>query len=82
MELRIKEICKRKGIEVQELADKIGITRQALHARAKNNPTMKTITEIAKLLDVSIFELIGADSKTYHSYSETGEWMGVLKKNN
>ena len=27
MELRVKELCKEKGLQMQELADKLGITR-------------------------------------------------------
>ncbi len=48
MELRIKEICKEKGILQKELADKIGVTDIALRASLKGNPTVGTLEKVAK----------------------------------
>lgn len=60
MELRIKEICKEKGILQKELADKIGVTDIALRASLKGNPTVGTLEKVAKALDVTITELFAA----------------------
>lgn len=60
MELRIKEICKEKGILQKELADKIGVTDIALRASLKGNPTVSTLEKVAKALDVTITELFAA----------------------
>lgn len=57
MELRVKEICKEKGLQMQELADKIGITRITLTRNINGNPTISTLENIAAALDVDITEL-------------------------
>lgn len=64
MEYRIKELCKEKGINLADLATKIG-TSQASISRiitGNGNPTMDTMERISKALDVSISELIKEDT--------------------
>ncbi|GEJ46048.1 helix-turn-helix domain-containing protein [Chryseobacterium sp. ON_d1] len=81
MKLRIKEVAKSKGIDLQTLAKKLDITYQALNARMVGNPSIKIIQSIADALECSVFELIASDQYAEHSYNENGEWRGVLKKN-
>ena len=57
MELRVKEICKAKGVQMQELADKLGISRITLTRNINGNPTVATLEAIAKALDVEVTEL-------------------------
>ena len=57
MELRVKEICKEKGLQMQELADKLGITRITLTRNISGNPTISTLENIAAALGVSVPEL-------------------------
>lgn len=80
MKLRIKEVAKSKGIDLQTLAKKLDITYQALNARMVGNPSIKIIQTIADALECSVFELIASDQYAEHSYNEHGEWKGVLKK--
>ncbi|WP_156307148.1 helix-turn-helix domain-containing protein [Sphingobacterium endophyticum] len=80
MKLRIKEVAKAKGVDLQTLSKKLDITYQALNARMIGNPSMKVIQQIADVLEVSVFELIASDESTYHSYDENGNWMGIIKK--
>jgi len=80
MELRIKEVAKLQGMDLQTLSKKLGITYQALNARMIGNPSAKVIQQIADALNVSVFELIASDKDTYHSYDEKGNWMGIVKK--
>jgi transcriptional regulator with XRE-family HTH domain len=54
---RIKEICKEKGITLQELARKLGINYQSVHAIMTGNPTVETLQKIAAVLGVPITEL-------------------------
>lgn len=64
MEYRIKELCKEKGINLADLATKIG-TSQASISRiitGNGNPTMDTMERISKALDVSISDLIKEDT--------------------
>lgn len=55
--LRIKEICKEKGLQMQELADKLGITRITLTRNISGNPTISTLKSIAAALNVDIVDL-------------------------
>ena len=48
MELRIKELCKAKGLLQKELAEKIGVTDIALRASLKGNPTIGTLEKDRK----------------------------------
>lgn len=57
MELRVKELCKEKGLQMQELADKLGITRVTLTRNISGNPTISTLENIAAALGVSVPEL-------------------------
>ncbi|MBO1884864.1 helix-turn-helix transcriptional regulator [Capnocytophaga sp. Marseille-Q4570] len=56
--LRIKEIAKEKGIALNDLANMLGITYQALNARITGNPSLKVLIELANVLDVDVRELI------------------------
>ena len=56
--LRVPEICKQQGISMQILAQRLGITYQALYAAVSGNPTIGKLNEIAKALGVSIVDLI------------------------
>ena len=55
--MRIKEVMKEKGVGVQELADKLGISRQALSRQIKGNLLVDTAQRIADKLGVPITEL-------------------------
>ena len=56
--LRLQEVCKERGISMQDLAKRMGVTYQALYASASGNPTIGKIKEIAKALDVDYLELL------------------------
>ncbi|MFI3268279.1 MAG: helix-turn-helix transcriptional regulator [Rikenellaceae bacterium] len=57
MNLRIKEICKEKGILQKELALLLGVTDIALRASLKGNPTINTLEKVATALGVELVEL-------------------------
>ena len=60
MELRVKEICKEKGILMKDLADTLGINRVSLTSMINGNPTISTLEKIADALGVSVVELFEA----------------------
>ena len=70
MELRVKEICKSKGITLQTLAERLGINRVNLSASIKGNPTLETMTKIAKALNVTVNELLPEEEKSIKGYVE------------
>ena len=55
--IRIKEVAKQKGVSINELADKLGISRITLHAQMNGNPTIETLGKIATALEVPITDL-------------------------
>lgn len=57
--LRIKELCKLRGIAMQDLADRIGISRVSLSgiATGKQKPAFDTLEKLAIALEVSPAEL-------------------------
>ena len=55
--LKIKEICKEKGITLKELAERLNITYQSLHTIMTGNPTIKTLEKIADVLGVNAWDL-------------------------
>ena len=48
MELRVKEICKEKGILFKDLAEKLGVTDVGLRKQVQGNPTIGTLEKIAE----------------------------------
>lgn len=57
MGLRIKEICKEKGVSMTILAEKLGITSVSLSQCLSGNPSLKRLQEIADALGVDLIEL-------------------------
>lgn len=57
MRFRIEEICEGKELQIQELADKIGISRIILTRNISENPPISTLRSIAAALDVHIVDL-------------------------
>ena len=57
MELRIKEICREKGLRMSDLADKMGVNQANLTASLKGNPTLSRLKDVAKILGVGLTEL-------------------------
>ena len=62
--LIIKEIAKQKGISVNKLADKLGISRATLHSQMNGNPTVETLQKIADALGMDISDLFEKKSNT------------------
>ena len=57
MNLRVKEICKSKGMLMEDLASTLGIARVNLTKTINGNPTKETLERIAAALNVPIAEL-------------------------
>jgi transcriptional regulator with XRE-family HTH domain len=59
MELRIKDICKSKGVSIAKLGELIGVSTQNIHLTLnKSNPTLSTLEKISNALDVPVSDLI------------------------
>lgn len=83
--MRIKEILKEKGITLSQLADTMGVSRQALSRQVAGKLLVEKAEEIACMLDVPMWQLfvspeevagsgsfvafVKAGIKTYHANS-------------
>ena len=63
MELRVKEVCKEKGVTLVEVASKIGVAQASLSKMLGGNPTIGTLEKIADALAVPVTELFQSTSK-------------------
>lgn len=80
MKLRVKEVAKSKGMELKDVAEKLGISYVALYKRI-NTPKLNSMNEIAGVLDCDVIELIEPKATHQHFYDNlTGEWLGIRKK--
>lgn len=75
-ELRIREIMLEKGISVNEMSEKLRITRQSFYSIVNGNPTMDTLIRIAKILGVNIKQLFKEDDNGNISDNEKEENNG------
>lgn len=57
MELRIKELCKEKGLRMSDVAEKMGINQANLASSLNGNPTLTRLKDVAKVLGVEVYEL-------------------------
>lgn len=63
-QIRLKELCKEKGITFNDLGEKIGMSRVSLSgiATGKQKPSFDTLEKIAGALNVSLSELFAPAS--------------------
>jgi transcriptional regulator with XRE-family HTH domain len=61
---RVRAGLRNKGYTFQDLADRIGVTRPAvsMYLTGKREPTLQQVKEIAKMVDLSVSELLGDDA--------------------
>lgn len=71
--LRIHEVMLEKGISVNKMSEKLGITRQSFYSIVNGNPTMDTLIRIAKILGVNIKQLFKEDDNGNISDNEKEE---------
>lgn len=57
MSLRLKQLLKEKGVTLQTLAERMGVTKGSLSCTINRNPTLSTLEKIAECLDVPITDL-------------------------
>ena len=57
--IRVKEICKQKGISQAELGKKIGVSACGLNQSIVDNRSLDKLKHIANALEVTISELVG-----------------------
>lgn len=61
---RVKELCRREGLQLKDLALKIGIAPESLSRAINGNPQLSTIKSIAEGLGVGIPDLFTSKKDT------------------
>ena len=61
--MRIKEILKEKGITLSQLADTMGVSRQALSRQVAGKLLVEKAEEIADALNVPIWQLFASSEE-------------------
>ena len=69
VDLRIKEVCKEKGMTLEALAGKLGILRTSLaQAMSRDSFSTTKLGEIAEALDVPVWQLfVSPDEVAKHN---------------
>jgi transcriptional regulator with XRE-family HTH domain len=76
--LRIKEIAKSRGLNLEQLAEKLGIRRTSLsQALTRNVFSIEKLSEIADVLDVEIPELFEASQPSSMKCPHCGKPINV-----
>lgn len=92
MKLLVKELCKKHGLTLSQLADKMGVSLSNLSASISGNPSLKRLEDIAKNLGVDIYDLfekpedasgivglVDIQGESYKIFSAK-DWMKVCGK--
>ena len=58
VEENLREICRRKGLRLSDVADRVGAGQSNLINSVKGNPKLSTLQDIADALSISVFELL------------------------
>ena len=69
MPLRIKDAIKERGTTVQDLAERMGITRVGLSQHINGNPSVEVLERIASALGCPVTELFAQPKKDSVSIS-------------
>lgn len=66
MELLITEIMKDRGISVDELAKHLGVSPNPLYAKLRGNLTIKSLQQIAEVLDCEVADFFPVPDDYIH----------------
>ena len=57
--LKVKSICKQRGITLKELAERMNVAPEVISRilSSSGNPTLSSLKSIAQALDVEVYEL-------------------------
>lgn len=58
VEENLREICRRKGLRLSDVADRVGAGQSNLINSVKGNPKLSTLQDISNALNISISELL------------------------
>ena len=67
---RLKLLCSKHGLSINELEEKVGLGQNTLYSWKKNIPSGQNLTKIADYFHVSTDYLLGRTDKKYYELSE------------
>lgn len=81
LQLRIKELCKERGITLNVLATKIGVTQPSISglATGKLKPSLDTIEKLCDALAVEVGELFAPRNKDEIICPKCGSRFKILE---
>lgn len=74
---RIKSILHQRGMNQNDLAKELGVQPETLSRTINGNPTLKSLSEIAKVLKVDVGDLFSPSGP--HGYVEYGDKLYKIK---
>ena len=70
--LLIREIMKKKGVNAEQLAQTLGISENSVYVKLRGNITLNALYDIAQALDCEIADFFPVPPG-YHHWTERGE---------
>lgn len=77
--MRIKEVIKEKGLTINELAEKLEVSRQALGKQIKGKMLVETADKIAFALGVPTWQLFVSPAEVSSSSSCDSDFIALIK---
>ena len=77
MNLKVKDVCRQRGVTVTQLAEKLNIKQESLSRAINGNPTLDTMQKIAYALEVPITELFEKPNGSIFQCPKCGEELHV-----
>lgn len=71
MPLRIKEVIKEEGLSVQEVADRLGISRVGLSQHINGNPSYEVLERIANAMNVEVWRFFASKDQIINESPNT-----------
>ncbi|MBY4975939.1 helix-turn-helix transcriptional regulator [Streptococcus suis] len=68
---KIKELCKKQGISLNQLEDKLGFSQNYIYSMKKGNPKVENLQKIADYFNVSTDYLLGRTDNPRIASDET-----------
>ena len=82
IQLRIKDLCRKNGITLNQLAEKVGISQPSISgiATGKQKPSFDTLEKLADALGVSPAELFAPQPTNTITCPKSGTVLEVKEK--
>lgn len=68
----IKEIIKEKGLTINEVAERLNVSRQALSKQLNGNLMVDTLERIAKAIGCNVSDFFADESKDFCAFVKSG----------